>query len=57
MEGKALFEAIRDFGFPIFVSWYLLVRMEAKLDKLSANIEILAHAIDLSLKSPLMKKE
>jgi len=45
MEGKEFFEAVRDFGFPIFVSWYLLVRMEAKLDKLSANIEVLARTI------------
>lgn len=45
MEGKEFFEAIRDFGFPIFVSWYLLVRMEAKLDKLSENIAVLANSI------------
>ena len=42
---------ISNFGFPIVVSAYLLIRIENKLSDLSYNINELARAIDvLSLK-------
>ena len=41
---------IANYGFPIILSWYLLSRMETKLDKLSANIESLTHTLDSVLR-------
>ena len=38
MELPQLFDYIRDFGFPMILSWYLLVRMESKLDSLTKAI-------------------
>ena len=38
MEAQELFTAIGNFGFPIVLSWYLLLRMEQRLDKLSSAI-------------------
>jgi hypothetical protein len=38
---------ISNFGFPIVVSAYLLIRIEKKLNDLSNNINDLAKAIDL----------
>ena len=38
MEIPQLFDYIRDFGFPMILSWYLLVRMESKLDSLTKVI-------------------
>ena len=37
METTELFSFIKDFGFPVVLSWFLLVRMENKGD-LSCNI-------------------
>ena len=34
MEAQELFTAIGNFGFPIVLSWYLLLRMEQRLGKL-----------------------
>ena len=31
METTQVFSFIKDFGFPVFLSWFLLVRMENKL--------------------------
>ena len=31
METTELFSFIKDFGFPVVLSWFLLVRMENKL--------------------------
>ena len=31
MEVNELFSFIKDFGFPVVLSWFLLVRMENKL--------------------------
>lgn len=45
MEFEKLLSAAAEYGFPMLVSWYLLVRMEAKLDKLSSNIEALTLAV------------
>ena len=38
MEAQKLFTAIGNFGFPIVLSWYLLLRMEQRLDKLGGAI-------------------
>lgn len=45
MQMEQLLSAVADYGFPMLVSSYLLVRMEAKLDKLSANIDRLTQVI------------
>lgn len=47
MELNEIAVWIADYGFPMALSWYLLVRMESKLDKLSAGIEKLNHTIAL----------
>ena len=39
MEFERLLSAAADYGFPMLVSSYLLVRMEGRIEKLSANIE------------------
>lgn len=39
MELSQIMAQIADYGFPIALSWYLLLRMENKLDKLTAVIE------------------
>ncbi len=45
MEFEKLVSAAAEYGFPMLVSWYLLVRMEEKLDKLSSNIEALTRTL------------
>lgn len=40
-----ILNAIGNYGFPILVSVYLLVRVEAKLDQLSQSISDLRDAI------------
>ena len=45
MELPQLFDYIRDFGFPMILSWYLLVRMESKLDSLTKVIGELSCSI------------
>lgn len=45
-KGQSLITVIQNVGFPIAISVYLLVRMEAKLDKLSNCILALAKSID-----------
>ena len=47
MEMKELLGAVTNYGFPIILSWYLLLRMERKLDTLSNNIQELANSIKL----------
>ena len=39
MEAQELFTAIGNFGFPIVLSWYLLLRMEQRLHALSSAID------------------
>ena len=39
MEFDRLLSAAADDGFPMLVSSYLLIRMEGRIEKLSANIE------------------
>ena len=38
MELNTLFSYITDYGFPMILSWYLLVRIEGKLARLSEVI-------------------
>lgn len=42
---ERLLVAAANYGFPMVLSWYLLARMESRLDKLSADIEALTQAI------------
>lgn len=45
MEFERLLSAAADYGFPMLVSSYLLVRMEGRIEKLSANIESLTRIL------------
>ena len=38
MDASELFRFIKDFGFPMVLSWFLLVRMENKLASLTEVI-------------------
>ncbi|WP_419084536.1 YvrJ family protein [Phascolarctobacterium succinatutens] len=49
MEFERLLSAAADYGFPMLVSSYLLVRMEGRIEKLSANIESLTHVLQTDL--------
>ncbi|HHY92748.1 MAG TPA: YvrJ family protein [Firmicutes bacterium] len=42
---QTVFNQIANLGFPVVVSIYLLVRMEAKLDELTKSIAELAQTI------------
>ncbi|WP_064505501.1 YvrJ family protein [Defluviitalea phaphyphila] len=42
---EELFSQVANLGFPIIVSIYLLVRVEAKLDELTKSIQKLSSAI------------
>ena len=48
MEGSVnqVFELIGNIGFPIAISLYLLVRVEAKLENLTLSIYELARAVN-----------
>ncbi len=46
---ETILQAIGNVGFPIAVTAYLLVRIENKLEDLSASITSLAHAIDKTM--------
>ena len=50
MEVEQFLSGVANYGFPIFISWFLLSRMETKIDKLSANIESLTHTLDSVLR-------
>lgn len=50
MEAEQILTGVANYGFPICISWYLLVRMEGKLDKLSLNIDNLTRAIEAVLR-------
>ena len=50
MDLEQIISGVANYGFPIAISWYLLSRMEAKIDTLSANIESLTHTIDTLLR-------
>ena len=45
MELDQMLTAAANYGFPMLVSCYLLVRMENKIDQLSANIDALTRVI------------
>ena len=45
MEAQELFTAIGNFGFPIVLSWYLLLRMEQRLDRLTECLNELSKAL------------
>lgn len=46
MEIDQIMTGVANYGFPICISWYLLVRMESKLDSLSDNIANLTRALE-----------
>lgn len=41
MDAELIFSQLANFGFPVMLSWYLLIRMESKLDKLTESISAL----------------
>ena len=45
MDTKESFSAVGNFGFPMVLSWYLLLRMEQRLDKLTSCLNELSRAI------------
>ena len=45
MEFDRLLSAAADYGFPMLISSYLLVRMEGRIEKLSANIDTLTRVL------------
>lgn len=45
MDTKELFSAASNFGFPMVLSWYLLLRMEQRLDRLTHCLNELSRAI------------
>lgn len=45
MEVEQLTNAVANYGFPMIVSCYLLIRMETKIERLSNNIEALARVL------------
>lgn len=48
MEIEQAITCISQYGFPMALSWYLLSRMEAKLDKLADGIAELSRVIGRS---------
>ena len=45
MEVSEMLTAAANYGFPMLVSCYLLVRMENKIDQLSATMDALTRVI------------
>lgn len=45
MDTKEIFSAASNFGFPMVLSWYLLLRMEQRLDRLTNCLNELSKAI------------
>lgn len=45
MEFERLLSAAADYGFTMLISSYLLVRMEGRIEKLSANIDTLTRVL------------
>lgn len=41
-----LLEGIGNFGFPIILSMYLLVRIEGKMEQLTQSIQKLTHVLE-----------
>lgn len=59
MDIDKLLSAAADYGFQMLVSSYLLVRMEGKIEKLSASIEKLNTALTdrLVMQFPYVNKQ
>ena len=59
MEFERLLSAAADYGFPMLVSSYLLVRMEGRIEKLSANIENLTRVLQerLAMQFPYVQQQ
>lgn len=55
METAEVFSFIKDFGFPVVLSWFLLVRMENKLANLTDVIGELSCNI-AAMRSDVAKK-
>ena len=49
MEFDRLLSAAADYAFPMLVSSYLLVRMEGRIENLSANIDTLTRVLQKRL--------
>ena len=45
VDTKEIFSAVGNFGFPMVLSWYLLLRMEQRLDKLTGCLNELSKAL------------
>ena len=45
MDTKEIFSAVGNFGFPMVLSWYLLLRMEQRLARLTTCLTELSKAI------------
>ncbi|MEW9674354.1 YvrJ family protein [Ammoniphilus sp. 3BR4] len=45
MEQLDMIPLISNLGFPIFVSWYLLTRVESKMEALTSSIADMTQAI------------
>lgn len=45
MDLETLLSQVANYGFPMVLSWYLLVRMECRLDRLTDSINSLARSI------------
>ncbi len=45
MEYDKILVAAANYGFPMIVSCYLLIRMETKMEKLANNIEALTRVL------------
>ena len=45
MDTKELCSAVGNFGFPMVLSWYLLLRMEQRLDRLTECLNELSKAL------------
>lgn len=45
MEQLELIPLISNLGFPIFVSWYLLTRVESRIEALTSSITDMTQAI------------
>lgn len=54
MDLETLLNAASQYGFPMLVSCYLLVRMEGKIDQLSKNIDALTRVIASSKASEFL---
>lgn len=45
MDLETLLSQVANYGFPMVLSWYLLVRMEGRLDRLTDSINSLVRSI------------